>query len=584
MALTSPLFVTALLSGLVSLVFGVLVVSRWHKPGADWYAVSVAGAACWTFGYAGGLLVFDPSLRWLFELPIWIGHGMVPVAFFVFVLHYTGRVESLAPSHHVLLWTVPVITVLAVLTNDVHNLMWSDYRLAPTADAAAVAYEKGPWLYVHKAYSYLVVAAGSVAVVMLFAARDSLYTKQALALIGVTGPLVAVSVAWLFGLGPYPQVDATPLLFGLVYAVTAVVLFKTSVFDSAPAARRIGKRRVIDDFDDGVLLLDDTDRIVDANPAAARIFEGGEGSLTGATITDVLPDRTPDIAPGRFTLRLETTAGYRTYEVTISTISGGRTATLGHSLVFHDVTDETQRRQRLSVLNRVIRHNLRNDLNVIQSYAAELETVVDPPRDELATVIVEQSKSLAALGEKARRLERLLDVPAGSPTTVSLASLLGSVVDRYDDASFTVTLDGRPLSLGAPSPVTSRADALTVSTYPTLLEAVLEDVIQNAVVHGGDPPIVTVDLERTSDGVTIIVTDNGPGIPELERTPIDAGTETPLEHASGLGLWLVTWGAARLGGSVSFTQPTAGGTRVRIDLPERLEGTNTPSSDAAGTR
>ncbi|WP_207586378.1 histidine kinase N-terminal 7TM domain-containing protein [Halomontanus rarus] len=602
MAAMSPVFGLALLSGITSIVCGILVSRRWHKPGADWFVVCAVGASCWSLAYAASMLVSDLSIRWLFEIPVWIGHGIVPVAFFVFVLCYTGRVESLSAVHHLLLWTIPLLTVVVVLTNDVHHLMWTDFQFERVAGAATVYYDKGPWLYAHKLYSYTLVGAAAVVLGQMLAARDSLYTVQAVVLVAVSVPLVAGSLIWLLEVGPYPQVTATPLLFAPVFAVATLVLFRSTLFDSAPAARRIGKRRVIDDFDDSVVLLDDTDRIVDANDAAERTLETERTELVGQSIDVILSETAAGVEPGRFTTQLESTAGYRTYEITISRVSDGRENALGHSLVFHDITAETQRRQRLTVLNRVLRHNLRNDLNVVQSYAAQLEESVDPPHDELASVIVEQSAELAALGEKARRIERTLDVPDGTPARVSVADVLAPIVERYDetDATFTIELGGRSLSQDAflDADGAHRHDGdidtdidIEFSTYRTILETVLEDAVENAVVHGGDRPSVRIAATLRDKSVELTVTDDGPGLPEVERTPLETGTETALDHGSGLGLWLISWGASQLGGSVSFTclegaesdddgdgtendsegRDEPAGTEVKLELPLCLE-------------
>lgn len=61
--------------------------------------------------------------------------------------------------------------------------------------------------------------------------------------------------------------------------------------------------------------------------------------------------------------------------------------------------------------------------------------------------------------------------------------------------------------------------------------------------------------------VKIVVTDNGPGINETETQAVTAGNETALEHASGLGLWLVNWIVTRYGGSLQISNRDENGTR-----------------------
>jgi len=62
------------------------------------------------------------------------------------------------------------------------------------------------------------------------------------------------------------------------------------------------------------------------------------------------------------------------------------------------------------------------------------------------------------------------------------------------------------------------------------------------------------------------VSDDGPGVPDHELAVIDEGAESALEHGSGLGLWLVDWGANTLGGDVTFDVDESG-TTVTVTLP-----------------
>jgi hypothetical protein len=63
-----------------------------------------------------------------------------------------------------------------------------------------------------------------------------------------------------------------------------------------------------------------------------------------------------------------------------------------------------------------------------------------------------------------------------------------------------------------------------------------------------------------------VIADNGPGIPTQERNTIETGDETPLQHGTGLGLWLVYWAISLLGGDVRIDQSSSG-TRVTLTLP-----------------
>jgi signal transduction histidine kinase len=430
----------------------------------------------------------------------------------------------------------------------------------------------------------VLLAAGPI-LLEVIVERDALYTVQALLLVGVVASLGAGSVAWVTGVGPYPQVTTTPLLFGWVFAIASAVFFRAPLFDSPPAARRLGRERLLSEFADGVVVIDDEGRIVEANPAATDLLapagddglvgrslddlgvdgadagrggedagrsgedagrsgedagRGGEGADRGGGSSDGGGVGTASIplAEGRHRVSLATDSGPQPFEITVSPVRGESGTLLGHTLVFQDVSEETRRRQQLSVLNRVLRHNLRNDMTVVRAYAEELSDVEDERRAEMAETILEEADGLLSLGEQARTIEESLSQPDRSTQPVDLGGLIAEVVEPYRDRA-AVTVD-------------VPAD-LQLDTDPRSLAAVLTAAVDNAVEHSaaGEP---TVAISATADGdrATIAVADDGPGIPEHELEPIRSGTETDLEHGSGLGLWLITWGAGSLGGEVTF--------------------------------
>jgi len=72
---------------------------------------------------------------------------------------------------------------------------------------------------------------------------------------------------------------------------------------------------------------------------------------------------------------------------------------------------------------------------------------------------------------------------------------------------------------------------------------VFVNLIENGIEHNTGPnPSVRVAVELDGDRVQIRIADNGSGIDDYERSILERGTETPLEHGSGLGLWLAKWG------------------------------------------
>jgi sensor histidine kinase regulating citrate/malate metabolism len=92
-------------------------------------------------------------------------------------------------------------------------------------------------------------------------------------------------------------------------------------------------------------------------------------------------------------------------------------------------------------------------------------------------------------------------------------------------------------------------------------------LVENAAEHGSGSVEVQARQPPDGDGLTVEVTDEGPGIPDRVLTPFRIGTETQFEHNLGVGLWLINWGVRRLGGSVEFDCPPDGGTVARLRIP-----------------
>ncbi len=234
--------------------------------------------------------------------------------------------------------------------------------------------------------------------------------------------------------------------------------------------------------------------------------------------------------------------------------------------VYTDVTERKQRRQRVEILNRVLRHDLRNGMNIIEGCAVMLAEAVDAEDERYARTIQEQAGDLISLADKTRAVERSLESADTSVEEVDVVGDIERAIER----------------VGSEFPETEVAFSLPESVGVRASELVgraIYHVLENAVVHNDQSvPRVEVTVSVVDDGETvrIAVADNGPGIPEEERELL-AGEEeiTQLRHASGLGLWFVNWAVRQSGGRVEFAENTPRGTVVTLELPAAA-GRRTP--------
>lgn len=343
---------------------------------------------------------------------------------------------------------------------------------------------------------------------------------------------------------------------------------------------------IVQTASDPIFTLDAEGRFARINDEMVAFTGYDRDRLLGSHATLLVPrsdyrralDRFEELAAndpdGRRTVELgvEVASGEeRTCEVSIGLLPSegeGRPGAIG---IVHDVTDRIRREQRLSVLDRVLRHNLRNKMNVIVGRVDDILTGgsgTDPV--ENAREIRRVAEDLLTLGEEARRFQDVLDADAERTAVHDVTTITATVVDE-------VAADHPEATIEADLPDSAPVRASGV------VELAIEEAVENAVVHNDrDEPTVEVEGSVEPDGVELLVRDDGPGIPAEEVAVIENGTETALDHGSGLGLWLVYWTVTKYGGEVSFESAENGGqgTTVRLWLPTADEADGVPQSDS----
>jgi PAS domain S-box-containing protein len=213
-----------------------------------------------------------------------------------------------------------------------------------------------------------------------------------------------------------------------------------------------------------------------------------------------------------------------------------------------DVTSQYQRERLLSVLNRVLRHNVRNAATVLTGHGEALaDADLDQSLDAHVDAIMETSADLVALGEKSARIRRVARNREGLTDADAATAVRGAVARSGLDPA-VVTVDGTAIvNVGGE------------------LEFAVHELLANAIEHGGD--VTSVAVEERDAFVAVTVVDDGDGLPEQDRRVLEGAEESPLEHGSGLGVWLVNWITTTGGGHVTV-DTGAHGTRVELELPK----------------
>jgi PAS domain S-box-containing protein len=225
-----------------------------------------------------------------------------------------------------------------------------------------------------------------------------------------------------------------------------------------------------------------------------------------------------------------------------------------------DITEKMLTTQTIDVLNRVLRHNLRNSLNVIDGHAELLESEERDAEARQASIraIRDQASAMQKIAEKIADIREIWDPTEDRQTwdRLDIETLIDAYRSQYPDVTITARIDGEP--------------AIHVRNAE-LFEQALDEAVENAIKHvDQSSPAVTITVRRDPDAnqVCVSVADNGSGIPETERHVIESGGETPLNHSLGVGFWLMEWVTTTLGGELTIADNEPRGSVVTFRLPD----------------
>ncbi|MFC6755431.1 MULTISPECIES: PAS domain S-box protein [Haloarcula] len=224
--------------------------------------------------------------------------------------------------------------------------------------------------------------------------------------------------------------------------------------------------------------------------------------------------------------------------------------------VSRDITEDRERESRLSVLDRVLRHNLRNKLMVM---LAQVDRIAERSEDgeivDAATTIERAGEELLELAETARGFKRTID-PAEDDAVgpVDVGEETGHAIEEV-----RMEHDGVRIVADVPESLWARAH----DSY----ELAMGELLERAATAGTDVKVAVEIAANPEDGtVSICVCHDGDGLDAVELDALNSGIEDELQHTQGLGLWFVRWMATNSGGTFSISE-TDRGTEVELTLP-----------------
>ena len=227
-----------------------------------------------------------------------------------------------------------------------------------------------------------------------------------------------------------------------------------------------------------------------------------------------------------------------------------------------------------------------NSLQAAQDFAAnaahELRTPLTAMRADLDTLRIhdlpaeEREEVVGDLLRAQRRVEAIITA-LGQLASGQLAQVEDRELIDVTDMLDRVARENARVA-GAVEIVVEADDIGMIWGWPGGLRLAVDNLVRNAVAHGGATRI-TLTARRTGDVLTIIVDDNGGGLPVDEHQVVlgrFARGSTAAPGGSGLGLALVAQQAALHGGSIELSDGPRGGLRATLTVRSSPEPSEDP--------
>lgn len=331
-SLAVPFFV----NGCIAIIFAFFGWSRRLNRGGRPFALLMLAVAEWSLTMALEAAAVGDVGKIFWAKCEYFGIVTVGFLWLIFAAEFARKEEWFTRKRLILLGVIPVLTIGMVFTNGLHGLIWKSITPGTVPGYDLLIYRHGPWFWIAVAYNYMTFIVGTVLLLRAFRHYTRLYRLQAfLLVIGAALPVIG-NALYISGLTPLPGLDLTHFGFTAAALIFSLTIFRYKIFDIQSFARGV----VLEKMSDGFIVMDEVNKIIDMNPAAARLLGSPAFLALGLSVeaaavkwsemTSLLDDAQQD--------HLEIILGDRTYKIRSSPVADPSGYMRGRVLFMVDVT------------------------------------------------------------------------------------------------------------------------------------------------------------------------------------------------------------------------------------------------------
>ncbi len=573
-------------------LFGLwLTIKLWprrHNNAAVPALITMAiGLIFWTAGSGIFILFTDYTTKAILLNITYLGITIIPAAWLVFVITYTGREHWINRRVIQFFAIEPILVQLMIITNGHGGLFWTETYLFTNEGIIDVKLVAGAGFWFHAAYSYVLLVLGVYWLIRAMIKAPHLYRGHIfLLLVAAFAPWIA-NIIYVLQLSPLPSyVDITSLAFTISVMAVGWTLYRSHLVDIIPVARDV----IVENMDDGILVLDTNNRVVDVNSAFANLIKQSAEQAIGQPIADIVATDSQLVTALANSTNVETEVTTtidgreRSFNLRISNLVNKRQEITGRIVSVHDISalKETNREleiartkaeeatQLKSLFLATMSHELRTPLNAIIGYT-ELQ---------LSGMVGDLSDNQYEYGERilanARHLLKLindvLDLSKIEAGRVELVKEEFAIEDWMNAIVMQNSVLAQEKKIEFVAEVDKRLPGIMIGD-PGRLHQIVVNLLANAFKFTEKGSVRFNVQKESNETWALIVADTGIGIaPHKQETIFNefhqADNSSTREYGgTGLGLAIVRKLVLTMGGTVRVTSTLGEGSTFTVTLP-----------------
>ncbi|MDR7238780.1 histidine kinase N-terminal 7TM domain-containing protein [Neobacillus drentensis] len=270
------------ISGVLNLYLclNVFIKRHYYRNIAYFFIIYTASITIYCFASAFGLMATSLEEIKLWTIIQYIGMPVSSPLGLLFIMQYLGM--KLTKKRCIALLTMPFISLVMMMTNDFHHLHYQVFEVDPILGAPYIHQEIGIWYLIHSVFTIACMFVAFFLVLSHWKETAKVYRPQLISL--MWGQLIPMLAAFLYLIGfTPPGIDPVPMVLCLSSLLYLWSINSSRMFTIMP----IAKDTIFNSINDGVIVLDESYRLIEFNAACKSMFPLLNISMFGMNFEEV---------------------------------------------------------------------------------------------------------------------------------------------------------------------------------------------------------------------------------------------------------------------------------------------------------